>query len=79
MKTVMAAAMPASILLAVENIGEIPVVIMLFLIIVIIVVVLRIIRMSVHQRRHDFGCRIRTTKVAIFFVEIGIFHNFAIL
>ncbi len=76
MKTVMAAAMPASILLAVENIGEIPVVIMLFL---IIVVVLRIIRMSVHQRRHDFGCRIRTTKVAIFFVEIGIFHNFAIL
>lgn len=63
MKTVMAAAMPASILLAVENIGEIPVVIMLFL---IIVVVLRIIRMSVHQRRHDFGCRIRTTKVAIF-------------
>lgn len=76
MKTVMAAAMPASILLAVENIGEIPVVIMLFL---IIVVVLRIIRMSVHQRRHDFGCRICTTKVAIFFVEIGIFHNFAIL
>ena len=76
MKTVMAAAMPASILLAVENIGEIPVVIMLFL---IIVVVLRIIRMSVHQRRHDFGCRIRTTKVAIFFVEFGIFHNFAIL
>lgn len=76
MKTVMAAAMPASILLAVENIGEIPVVIMLFL---IIVVVLRIIRMSVHQRRHDFGCRIRTTKVAIFFVEIRIFHNFAIL
>lgn len=76
MKTVMAAAMPASILLAVENIGEIPVVIMLFL---IIVVVLRIIRMSVHRRRHDFGCRIRTTKVTIFFVEIGIFHNFAIL